>query len=233
MKKAVITAYDVNMARKAGQARIIVPEGSLITPQAADDARDYGIALARGGEAPMPSRSSSASILAMPAPSTTNIKEEVRRQVLARLDNAAPASLDAIISSVMADGSALPEGGATPFIRKAGTVSLVASSALPGRRKTNSDIAAVNMIDALPPNITHPGIAYMSWENVSFAWTFKHDEVLVVLEGEISFSVDGTTLVGKPGDALLIPAGSSVTLSTKGEARCVLSSWSNPATAKG
>ena len=45
--KKVITAVDIRAARNAGQKCFAVPEGALVTPQAADDARDYGIALVR------------------------------------------------------------------------------------------------------------------------------------------------------------------------------------------
>lgn len=230
MKKAVITAFDITTARRAGQTSINVPNGALVTPQAADDARDHGIALVRDGTQPaaLPSRPG--------APSTQTgscIADEVRRQVLARLGNAAPAMLDAVITSVMTDSPDAPATDMASAIRKAGTVSLVASSALSVQNGTGPGPAAVTMVEALPPDAAHPGIASMRWENSSFAWTFKHAEVLVVLEGEITLTASGETLVGKPGDAFLIPAGSSVTLSAKGVVRCVHSSWPNPATAKG
>lgn len=230
MKKTVITAFDVTTARKAGQKSIAVPGGALVTPQAADDARDYGIALTRDGQIPAPDGRTGPGGPAVPA--TPDIAGEIRRQILARLGNAAPASLDAIIAAVLADVPASPATGAASFIRKAGAVSLVMSSALPAGT-AGSGPAAVSMVEALPPSLEHPGIAYMRWENASFAWTFERDEVLVVLEGEIALAAAEGTLAGKPGDAFRIPAGSSVTLSAKGAARCVHSSWSNPATAKG
>lgn len=230
MKKAVITAFDITTARRAGQTSINVPDGTLVTPQAADDARDHGIALVRGGIPPaaVPSRPDTSG-----ARTGSFIKAEVRRQVMARLGDPAPATLDAIIASVMAASPNASATGTASFIRKAGTVSLVASSALSAQGGAGPGPAAVTMVEALPPGAAHPGIAYMRWENASFAWTFKHDEVLVLLEGEISLTVGGETLGGRPGDSFLIPAGSSVTLSAKGVARCVHSSWPNPATAKG
>jgi len=45
--KKVITAQDLQEARKAGLTAISVSPGALITPQAQDDARKYGIALQR------------------------------------------------------------------------------------------------------------------------------------------------------------------------------------------
>jgi ethanolamine utilization protein EutQ (cupin superfamily) len=45
--KKVITAQDIQEARKAGLTAVPVPPGAIITPQALDDARNYGIALQR------------------------------------------------------------------------------------------------------------------------------------------------------------------------------------------
>lgn len=252
MKKAVITAYDISMARKAGLTAVTVPAGALVTPQAADDARTYGIALAAPGAVPDATASgaraargggmetaplAAARQAIRPPGDGAGITEEVRRRVLARLGNAAPASLpalDAVISSVMAGSAGSSPGGeeAASGIRKAGGVRHV-SPALLSRERPGAGLSAVRMEEAVPPGGTHPGITYMSWENSSFAWTFRHDEVLVVLEGEITLAADGTALLGKPGDSFLIPAGSAVTLTARGGARCVCSSWPNPAIVKG
>lgn len=43
--KELITAMHISEARKAGLGSITVPPGALITPQARDDAKSYGIAL--------------------------------------------------------------------------------------------------------------------------------------------------------------------------------------------
>lgn len=256
MKKVVITAFDVSTAKKAGQTSLAVPEGALVTPQAADDARDYGISLVRGGSsmapltAALPCAPGSASAV---SPSTAvpniagkqgvggepGIADAVRQQVLARLGSAAPASaltsLDAVISAVMA---ALPDaasggGTGTPFIRRAGTVTHVDSSALPSQGNVSAGPAAVAMVEAAQPGAGQPGIGYMNWENASFSWTFTHAEVLVVLEGELTLTVGGSSLTGRTGDSFLIPAQSAVTLAAKGRVRCVHSSWPNPETAKG
>jgi len=45
--KKVITAQDIQEARKAGLTVFSIPPGTLVTPQAQDDARKYGIALQR------------------------------------------------------------------------------------------------------------------------------------------------------------------------------------------
>ena len=50
--KKVITAQMLLDAKKAGLTAVSVPPGAIITPQALDDARNYGIALQRESAAP-------------------------------------------------------------------------------------------------------------------------------------------------------------------------------------
>jgi hypothetical protein len=46
MAKTLITAHEVREARKEGRTEIVVPLGAIITPQARDDAGEFGIRLA-------------------------------------------------------------------------------------------------------------------------------------------------------------------------------------------
>jgi mannose-6-phosphate isomerase-like protein (cupin superfamily) len=223
MKKVVITAFDITTAKRAGQASLSVPENALVTPQAADDARDYGIALVRGA---------SSSVLPVPVPeqavpgrSASPIAAEVRRRILARLGGAVPSSLDAVIKDVLA-------GTGAAYAQNTGDVVFV-SAATASLRQAPSSTGAVAMVEAAPPGLSAPGVAYMAWENSSFSWTFPQAEVLVVLEGEMTVTAKGETRTGKAGDTFIIPAGTEATLSASGGARCVHSSWPNPETAKG
>ena len=45
MAKILISAQDLREARKAGRTEIVLPPGAIITPQAKDDAREFGIRL--------------------------------------------------------------------------------------------------------------------------------------------------------------------------------------------
>ena len=66
MAKPIITANEVREARKAGWTEIVVPSGAIVTPQARDDARAFGIRFA--GEASRPVASSyAASPVSAPA----------------------------------------------------------------------------------------------------------------------------------------------------------------------
>jgi len=55
MVKPIITAHEVRAARQAGQTEMLLPPGAIVTPQARDDAGQFGIRLvaqASGSEAP-------------------------------------------------------------------------------------------------------------------------------------------------------------------------------------
>lgn len=54
--KKLLTAQDIHEARKAGLTALVVPPGALITPQARDDARSYGILLQQEPAAPAPAQ---------------------------------------------------------------------------------------------------------------------------------------------------------------------------------
>ena len=45
MAKILITAHEVREARKEGRTEIVAPPGAIITPQARDDAGEFGIRL--------------------------------------------------------------------------------------------------------------------------------------------------------------------------------------------
>lgn len=230
--KKVITAIDISAARKAGATQLVVPAGGIVTPQAADDARGYGITLVREGGAYAASRSipaASAQTLAPPsrlaAPDSAAVAE-VRRQVLAKVGAGAdPARVDEAIRLVFGAGPLSAED--TPYLRHAGGVTQVRHAALPAGASSGPQAVpgGVQMIEALVPAEGSPGVSYMSWEQSSFAWTFPQAEVLVVLEGELRLTCEGNDLTALAGDALRIAAGSAVTLAAKNRVRCVLSSW--------
>lgn len=232
--KKVITAIDISAARKTGATQLAVPAGGIVTPQAADDARSYGITLVREGGASAASRS----IPAIPAPAFASPSRlaapdsaavaEVRRQVLAKVGATAdPARVDEAIRLVFGTGP-VSAGGDSPYLRRAGGVTQVRHAALPAGASSGPQATpgGVQMIEALVPAEGSPGVSYMSWEQSSFAWTFSQSEVLVVLEGELRLTCEGAEVTALVGDALRIAAGSAVTLAAKNRVRCVLSSWS-------
>lgn len=73
---------------------------------------------------------------------------------------------------------------------------------------------------AFPAKGDAASVGYLDWENLSFSWTFRRTEVLVVLEGDLNLSIEGTTFSAAHGDVFSIPAGTEVELSSSGHVRC-------------
>jgi ethanolamine utilization protein EutQ len=59
----------------------------------------------------------------------------------------------------------------------------------------------------------------MSLRAGSFPWTLDYDEIEYVLEGELHITRGNTLVVGRPGDVIAVPKGSSITFGTPSWAR--------------
>jgi ethanolamine utilization protein EutQ len=59
----------------------------------------------------------------------------------------------------------------------------------------------------------------MSLREGSFPWALDYDEVEYVLEGELHITTHDQTVVGRPGDVIGVPKGSSITFGTPSWAR--------------
>jgi ethanolamine utilization protein EutQ len=59
----------------------------------------------------------------------------------------------------------------------------------------------------------------MSLREGSFAWRLDYDEVEYVLEGELHITCGDERVVGRPGDVIAVPKGSSITFGTPSWAR--------------
>lgn len=59
----------------------------------------------------------------------------------------------------------------------------------------------------------------MSLRQGSFPWTLDYDEVEYVIEGELHITTADQNVVGRPGDVIAIPKGSSITFGTPSWAR--------------
>lgn len=66
---------------------------------------------------------------------------------------------------------------------------------------------------------------YMAWENAFFPWTLNYDEVDVILEGELHIRCQGETTIGKAGDIMFIPKGSSIEFGTPTKVRFAYIAW--------
>lgn len=63
------------------------------------------------------------------------------------------------------------------------------------------------------------GAGVMEMEDCSFPWTLNYDEIDIVLEGTLEITCEGKKVVGKAGDIILIPKGSSIYFGTPDRVR--------------
>jgi ethanolamine utilization protein EutQ len=57
---------------------------------------------------------------------------------------------------------------------------------------------------------TELGTGFARLRKARLSWTVRYDEVLVVVEGELTVRVGSNVLVAKPRDSIWLPAGSAV-----------------------
>ena len=106
-----------------------------------------------------------------------------------------------------------------PGVRQAGGVTHVDSKAQYwGGSRAKDSVAVMDVLS--PAKGDAASVGYLDWENLSFSWTFRRTEVLVVLEGDLNLSIEGTTFSAAHGDVFSIPAGTEVELSSSGHVRC-------------
>jgi ethanolamine utilization protein EutQ len=63
------------------------------------------------------------------------------------------------------------------------------------------------------------GAGIVEFEDISIPWTLNYNEVFYVLEGELRFRTDEGVTVGKPGDLIFIPEGTTFRYEASGRAR--------------
>ena len=274
MTKQIITAETVRLAWKAGESVIVYAKGDIVTQQAQDDARHYGITLTT--ETPVAPSSALAEPEAEAVPPVPPVLEEVpasqepvhvptpaltadqlaaaarqlqealvpltqaltasvapaeqrsddllvaiRRGVLSALPagTADEALIDRLIASVLAEMGACAAPETRPGVRQAGGVTHVDSKAQYwGGSRAKGSVAVMDVLS--PAKGDAASVGYLDWENLSFSWTFRRTEVLVVLEGDLNLSIEGTTFSAAHGDVFSIPAGTEVELSSSGHVRC-------------
>lgn len=61
-----------------------------------------------------------------------------------------------------------------------------------------------------PDNMSDLGAGFGRLTNARFAWTLKYDEIILVLEGELTIHTDGKTLTAAKHDSIWLPAGTEL-----------------------
>lgn len=190
--KKLITADDVQAARSVGH--LVVPAGAILTPLAKDMAIEIGVTISAEGQVP------AADAVVQPAAVNGELVDKVR----------------AIVKSLLASGgggSAAPTvaAGKPPVVL--GRVGDFQPSPFPYPGPPEGmDVRVVDVITEADGSPMAAG--YMTMTKGEFPWTLTYDEVQVVLEGELHLGGEAGGKVGRPGDILYVPKGSSITFGT-------------------
>ncbi len=109
-----------------------------------------------------------------------------------------------------------PTGGAVgrpPRVRHVPGVNTMPLDAFPVElRRPEMDVRLRDVITSADGMPMSAGV--MSLRQGSFAWTLDYDEVEYVLEGELHITTGDQVAVGRPGDVIGVPKGSSITFGT-------------------
>ncbi|MFC2594320.1 MAG: cupin domain-containing protein [Fretibacterium sp.] len=110
-----------------------------------------------------------------------------------------------------------------PFEKRrvpAGAVSVKLPTVRPEKFDTGKPGDKVRLIDVLTlEESPRLGCGIMEMEATAFDWTLRYDEVDYIIEGTLEILIDGQTVTGNKGDALYIPADSSITFRAPAFAR--------------
>lgn len=142
-------------------------------------------------------------------PSARDVASERRLPVVTREDPIAAGAAG------QGDGSGVRRG---PSVLHVSSVDTIALDPFPVElHRPEMDVRlrdVVTSADGLPM-----AAGVMSLRAGSFPWTLDYDEVEYVLEGELHITLSGRVTVGRPGDVIAIPKGSSITFGTPSWAR--------------
>lgn len=143
--------------------------------------------------------------------------------VVAPGDRLTPAARDVagergirIVTGAPVDIGAMSTGGAahrSPQLRRITGVNSLDLGPFPvDLNRPEMDVRLLDVITAADGMPMSAGV--MSLRQGSFPWTLDYDEVEYVLEGELHITTAEQVAVGRPGDVIAVPKGSSITFGT-------------------
>lgn len=237
--KKLITANDIRTAQVQGQKSInIVLADYIVTPEARVVAEQLGVEiieqLTAAPSTPAPSENTAAP-QAQEGNSAAE-RQRIREHILAQLPEGSVTEtlLAQLIEKVQQEQRAQKQpatssDSAQPSFRSVtgkGGVKVVDGSSVTFGRFDGAKEHQVGLTDLITAQDgSSMAAGFMQWENGFFPWTLNYDEVDMILEGELHIRHQGETLVGKAGDVMFIPRGSSIEFGTTSHVRFLYVAW--------
>ena len=220
MKKRLYTATDIrSLVYDQHLATLIVAKGDIVTPLALDAAHELGVEITYedAGAADLPVWSGAAqNLVHVPVPKPPAPTEPVPIQALPTVtggsapgDDGLEAQVRAIVTAMVA--GCHPQKPVTPVRHIEGRHIQLEPFPFDVKRP-EMDIKLVDVVTSEHGSPMAAGV--MSFREGSFPWTLNYSEIEYVLEGELHIETASGTVVGKPGDVLYIPKGTSINFAT-------------------
>ncbi|MEN4011811.1 MAG: cupin domain-containing protein [Chloroflexota bacterium] len=193
MPKKCYTAQDIKNLMLKQVKELRLQKGDLVTPLARDTARDLGFTIYEAGSQPP-----AAPPLAAGAPApAASLEQQVRDAVLRALGQSVPAE---------------PPPAASTGILRADGRSVTMPPFPFDVKRPEMDVRLEDVVTAAHGSPVAAG--FMTFHKGSFPWTLTYDEVQYVIEGELHLTTAQGVTIGKPGDVLYVPKGTSLTFGT-------------------
>ncbi len=224
MKRRVFSVNTIEQLAVEGQTRLVLSRADIVTPAARDRAHEIGIELIESDGLPsgVPVWSGAAQDLShRPLIGRRTDTQPAPTKALTSAPEPAAESLEDKVRQVVARVRAQGAAGAAE----------AATTSAPGHGVIHVDGRAVTMppfpfeirrpeMDVrLQDVITHEhgspmAAGFMSLHKGSFPWTLDYDEIEYVIEGELQITTAKGVTVGRPGDVIYVPKGTSITFGT-------------------
>lgn len=213
--KTLITAEYVKQLHRDGEDSLVIsPKNTIITPEARDVAKSLNIKFIDDSMNLAPKNNTD----------ETDQTLAVRRAVEAKLPAGKhdSALLEQLINKAIRE---LKDSDHAPSCERqvsdSGVV-LVRGGSVKFGRFDGAPNQQIGLTDVIGSGDNSPIAAgFMQWEKSSFPWTLNYDEIEVILEGELHITCGGKTSIGKAGDVMFVPKGSSIEFGTPSKVRFV------------
>lgn len=239
MSKQLITADTIREIKAKGQTQIeMSPAHCIITPEAKEVAEQLGVEIIDKScpnnvvskpstTNPTPVKEKTSDVTSLDKKALTAIKEAI----IAKLPKGATIS-DALIDQLVCRAikenkhnqaintvtNNRPSGSGIKVVKGNTTKLDIFEGAGKEKRVGIADVITSDDNSSM-------AAGYMAWENAFFPWTLNYDEVDVILEGELHIRCQGETTIGKTGDIMFIPKGSSIEFGTPTKVRFAYIAW--------
>ncbi|HEY3589249.1 MAG TPA: ethanolamine utilization acetate kinase EutQ [Buttiauxella sp.] len=222
--KKLITANDVREADGNGLKTItFVLKESIVTPEARVVAEQLGVALVEEGANPLAATTDN-------APPRSE-RQRIREEIIAQLPEGqfTETLVAQLIEKVEQEQKTRSGSGMHPgfsAVTGKGGIKVIDGNSVKFGRFDGAQEPCVGLTDLVTgADGSSMAAGFMQWENGFFPWTLNYDEIDMVLEGELHIRHEGETLIGKAGDVMFIPKGSSIEFGTTSHVRFLYVAW--------